>query len=167
VAILWGAVAGLAAAGAVAAVVAAGCVDVNGGAVEIEWLVRSSDGRAIGSCGCADPAIARVRFSIVSLAGGADWCDTHAGVCTFSCERQTGATPFAVTPGRYALSIVPLDAQGQDLRVATTERTRVAVVPAPILRDVSFGQPTHLPALLISARCADRCSGSNPQSACK
>lgn len=148
------------------AALVSGCVQVDGGAVEIDWLVRSNDGRAIASCACADPAIARVRFAIVPEGGGADWCDGREA-CVFSCGRQGGATPFMVPPGRYALSIVPLDADGQDLTVATEQRPNVAVVPAPILRDVSFGQPTHLPALLINAGCADRCSGANPKTACK
>jgi hypothetical protein len=151
--------------GGVVAVIA-GCVQVDGGAVEIDWLVRARDGRAIASCGCADPAIQQVRFSLVPQTGGADWCEGRAA-CTFSCERQTGATPFAVPPGRYALSIVPLDAHGQDLRIATTERPSVVTVPAPILRDVSYGQPTHLPALLINAGCAERCSGADVTRACQ
>ncbi len=161
VAILSGAVAV-----AAAAAVSEGCVQVEGGAVEIDWLVRSTDGRAIGSCACADPAIARVRFAVVPQSGGADWCEGREA-CTFSCDRQTGATSFAVPPGRYALSIIPIDASGQDLRVATDGRANIVMVPAPILRDIRFGQPTHLPALLMTASCADRCSGANPKTACK
>ena len=44
---------------------AGGCVDIDGGAIEANWVLRTRDGRAIEGCGCADPPIARVRFFVM------------------------------------------------------------------------------------------------------
>src|SRR5687768_16517711 len=84
------------------------CVDINGGAIEASWVLRTSDGRAISDCTCADPAIASVRFVALRVVGdgsvGDDACATHPG-CVFSCHSQRGATPFDIPPGRYAISL--------------------------------------------------------------
>ena len=44
------------------ACLAAACVQIDGGAVEISWVIRSEAGNAITDCGCADPEIAQVRL---------------------------------------------------------------------------------------------------------
>src|SRR5437016_2283904 len=81
-----------------------GCVRIDGGAVEVSWVVRSTDGRAITDCSCADPPIAKVRINLLGVNGDIDGtqpCEAPANraACEFPCQRQTGATPFNIKPG--------------------------------------------------------------------
>src|SRR5262245_44874339 len=81
----------------------AGCVDVNGGSVELAWELFSPSGSAC--CPNADPCRAagaeRVR---VHLHPGA--CDvTEIPVHTFSCKSTQGATQFDIPPGFYCIEI--------------------------------------------------------------
>ncbi len=130
------------------------CVSMDGGAVEASWVLRN-DGMAIGSCNCADPAISEMRVAVV----GEDGQDRCAGrkTCTFSCGRQSGTTAFDIAPGRYAISLHPLDTSGNDLSVAAPGRATIGILP-PITRDVVFGQITQVEAFEIKAGCAKTCS---------
>jgi hypothetical protein len=137
---------------------AVSCVSIDGGAVEASWVVRTDDGRAITDCQCSDPRIASVRFELEGASAavkGARPCDGRSS-CEFSCQRQTGATPFDIPPGFYLISLVPVDAAGQDL-TALAPGSRVQT-PAPILREVVQGQPTQLDALALVGKCASSCS---------
>lgn len=141
---------------------------IDGGAVEASWVVRTPDGRAIGSCECADPAIARVRIVLEGVSAevkGQRPCDGRSA-CEFACQRQTGATPFDIPPGTYAISLTPTDAAGQDLLEAAAGRNPVRA-PAPILREVVRGQPTQLETHLLVAPCAQACSGDSQGKACR
>ncbi|HEY0709344.1 MAG TPA: hypothetical protein VGG33_21220 [Polyangia bacterium] len=147
---------------------AAGCVNVDGGAIEASWVLRTHDGRAIEGCGCADPAIARVRFAITPSVTegsppGSDLCAGRAD-CEFACPNQRGATPFFVPAGRYAINIVVLGPDG--LPVGVGGGPGAVRVPAPILRDVVYGQATQLEAIAIEAGCAATCGGDVPTRAC-
>jgi hypothetical protein len=143
-----------------------GCVRIDGGAVEVSWVVRSSDGRAITDCNCSDPPIAAVRLNLVGVGGGADFEGTMpcAGQaqCRFACQRQTGATPFDIKetqPGEmYEISVIAVGADGADLPEVIT--------PAPILRSVVRGQPTELEAFLLETQCAAECEGMNRSGVC-
>ena len=137
---------------------AVSCVSIDGGAVEASWVVRTEDGRAITDCQCSDPQIANVRFELVGALGaveGALPCQGRSS-CQFSCQRHTGATPFDIPPGFYLISLVPVDAAGQDLTMLAAG-SRVQT-PAPILREVVQGQPTQLDALALVGKCASSCS---------
>jgi hypothetical protein len=141
---------------------AAACVKVDGGAVEVSWVLQTFDGRSISDCSCADPEVSRVRL-VVARAGtddsiGADACAGLAS-CEFACRRGTGATHFDIPPGRYAISLAPIGADGQPLAAGLSGTSGVAV-PAPILRTVVFGQPTELDALSIQTSCAAVCGGA-------
>jgi len=142
------------------AAAAVSCVSIDGGAVEANWVVRTDDGRAITDCACSDPQIASVRLRLVGAWG--DVKDTtpcqDRTSCQFSCQRHTGATPFDIPPGFYLISLVPVDATGQDL-TALAPPLHVQT-PAPVLREVVKGQPTQLDALAIVGRCAPSCSGN-------
>lgn len=152
-----------------------GCVDIDGGAIEASWVLRTHDGRAIEGCDCADPAIARVRFSVMrSLADPGnqgnqppatptDFCAGRAD-CEFSCARQRGATPFFLPAGQYAVSLALLGPDG--VALASGVGPGAARVPAPILRDVVYGQPTQLEAVAIETGCAETCGGDRPTRAC-
>ena len=145
---------------AASALVASSCIDVDGGAVEASWVLRTDQGFAISGCGCSDPKIDRVRFEVVAIdaagAAGADVC-AGRGDCVFACTRGTGATDFAIPPGRYGVAIVPLDADGQDLRMPGPGEKSVRT-PERILRDVVAGQVTQIDALAIIATELLSCS---------
>src|SRR5688572_22363371 len=70
-------------------VLVAGCVEVDGGAIEASWVLRTADGRAISGCGCANPEIARVRFVVRTVGDdnipGEDVCAGQPG-CEFPCR---------------------------------------------------------------------------------
>jgi hypothetical protein len=148
---------------AVAASGLGGCVQIDGGAVEVSWVVHA-DGRAITDCSCADPAIASVRIQMVGQGGSIQGLMPCAGraQCVFGCQRQTGATPFDIPETRggeqYAISLVAVDAHGADLPEVKA--------PAPILRSVVRGQPTEVEAFLLEAGCSSECEGMNKTDVC-
>ena len=152
----------------VAALGAISCVDIDGGAIEVSWVLRTDDGRAVGSCDCADPALGWVRLVVTPMDAqgptGSDICAERMD-CAFPCGAQRGATPFFVAPGRYALSVAPVDVMGRVLAQGGTPEGKVRV-PAPILRDVVFGQPTQLDAIAIQAGCAAACNENPTANVC-
>jgi hypothetical protein len=111
----------------------AGCVDVNGGAVELRWEIRRSEGEGFS---CAQAQVARVRLVAAPIGGGTaftqDW----------SCNDYGGTTAFDIPPGRYALSIAPVC--GSDAGAPPAAR-----VPDPITRDITNGNVAELNTLLI------------------
>ncbi len=145
------------------------CVAEDGGAVEANWVIRTGDGRAINDCDCADPEVRRVRFTLVGESPeaikGTRPCDGAKG-CEFACQRHAATTAFDVPVGRYAISLTPLGAAGQDL-TASPDGGAGVQVPAGILRDVVFGQVSQLSAILIVANCAAACGGANETAVCK
>jgi hypothetical protein len=141
------------------AAAAVSCVSIDGGAVEASWVVIALDGHAIAHCSCSDPQIDSVRMKLVgaspAVMGSRPCLDRPS--CQFSCERRTGATPFDIPPGDYLMSLIPVDAAGQDLAATGAEGTRVDT-PAPVLREVVRGQPTQLDAFALMAGCAPSCA---------
>ena len=148
----------------------AGCVRIDGGAVELSWDLHTPDGRAISDCGCTEPApsksLATVRLHLTLLKAGDTVPDpTHCeggAQYQFACQRHSGATPFEVPETkpdeRYRVCVDTLDKDG-------TVLTGV-VAPAPVLRSVVRGQPTDMGALLLVTDCASTCSGVNGQGVC-
>ena len=145
-------------------VLAGGCVQISGGAVEVSWVVHAN-GRAITDCSCADPQIAKVRINLVGQGGALHGTMPCAGQakCEFACQRQTGATPFDIpeTTGdeMYAVSVVAVGTDGQDLPQVQA--------PAPILYSVVRGQPTEVEAFLLNAGCSTACNGMNNSGVCE
>jgi hypothetical protein len=148
---------------------AAGCVAVDGGSVEATWDLHTPDGRRIANCNCSCPRIAKVRFSVVPAAGGTDLCAGRAA-CQFSCGAGQGGTPFDIPPGDYALSLIPVGEDGQDLVGPIPQEGGVTCSAqsgvAPILRSVRKGQPTQLNTVLIKAECSANCGGTDTTKAC-
>jgi hypothetical protein len=146
-----------------AAAAAPGCVEIDGGAVEVPWAIFAPDGRAITDCACAedptrDPplAVERMRLELVSEDGSRRPCDGRSS-CTFACSRKIGATPFVIEPGRYNMSLTPLGAGDTPLMLEAT---------TPVLRDVVRGQPTELEAWMFTAGCSARCRGASATEPC-
>jgi hypothetical protein len=133
----------------------AACTKIDGGAVEISWVIRSRSGSAITDCGCASPPIAKVRLRLVGVGGAIDGATPCAGQaqCDFPCGRQTGATAFDIQetrgPERYEVSVVALGEDGSELADVMT--------PAPILREVATGQPTEVASMQLVADCRVEC----------
>src|SRR5262245_33248281 len=127
------------------------CVKIDGGAVEISWVVRSAEGQAITDCSCANPVIEHVRLKLRGIGGdieGATPCDGRAQ-CEFPCQRQTGSTPFDIKETQagemYEISVVAIGTAEEPLDGVMT--------PAPILRTVVRGQATEVEAFLLVAQC--------------
>jgi hypothetical protein len=141
---------------------ASACVEIDGGAVEVSWVVRTPSGAGITDFGCADPAIATVRLVLRGVGGTIDGATPCAGraQCDFPCQRQTGATPFDIRETlageRYEVSVVAV-ANGVELPQVTS--------PAPILREVVRAQPTQVEAFQLVAACAAGC-GMNSSGVC-
>jgi hypothetical protein len=142
---------------------ATGCVQINGGAVEVSWEVHAN-GRAITDCSCAAPEISKVRIDLVGKGGsiaGTTPCADRAQ-CEFSCQRKTGATPFDIPetkPGEsYLVSVVAVGPDGVDLPRS--------IAPAPVERTVSRGQPTEVEAFLLEVGCDQSCGGMNSSGVC-
>jgi hypothetical protein len=136
------------------------CVKINGGAVEISWVVISPSGGVITDCGCADPAIAKVRLVLVGMGGAIDGATPCAGQaqCDFPCQNQTGATQFDIPPTgpgeMYEVSVVAVDGNGAEVPQGKI------MTPAPLLLSVVEGQPTETDAFTLVAPCAPTCSGN-------
>jgi hypothetical protein len=139
------------------------CVKINGGAVEISWVVISPSGGGITDCSCADPAIAKVRLVLVGVGGTVEGATPCAGQaqCDFPCQNQTGATQFDIPPTgpgeSYNVSVVAVGVDGAE--IPQTE-IMTPTTPAPILRQVTNGQPTEVEAFTLVAPCAPACSGN-------
>jgi hypothetical protein len=136
------------------ATVALACVDVQGGAVEFYWTIRTTDG---GSCTCQNAGI-----SAIHLVGTR--CDTVTpeGVClgpagttadagpaptapefgVWNCEASRGTTLFNIDEGRWSFRIQVTTPNGLDAD---------AVLPPPIVRDVVSGEVAMLDALQITS----------------
>ena len=142
---------------------AGSCVQIDGGAVEVSWVVHAN-GRAITDCTCSDPEIASVRIDIVGNGGAIQGTKPCAGQpkCVFSCSRQTGATPFNIpethSDETYLIQLVAVDKNGHDLPIRAPL--------APISQTVVRGQPTELEAVTLDSGCAVECETLNKTGVC-
>ena len=126
----------------------AGCVAVNGGAVEAGWDLRFPDGRRTDDNGdpvsCDKSGMDRMVLSLRSMAGGGYPClgQQH---CQFPCSSQgVGTTDFEIPVGEYAISLQVVDRQGKAL-----ESGDGVITPGPVVRQVSTGEITNLSVNLI------------------
>jgi hypothetical protein len=144
---------------------ALGCVSIDGGAVEASWVVVTHDGRGISKCGCTCPPIAKIRLQLLPTAGGADPCAGRAS-CMFSCNLQSGATHFDIPPGNYAISLVPVGEDGNDITNGEAGTCSAGPGADPEVRDVIKGRVTGLDAMNVLADCAADCGGSDNNRLC-
>jgi hypothetical protein len=112
-----------------------GCVDVNGGAVELSWSIFTVGGDAT-TC-----EVSRIdHVTLVYTNTDADAGGSGQFARSFPCSDGKGATSFTIPRGRYAIEIQPKCADESD--ADTT-------VPSPIVRDIVDGEVAQLNALLI------------------
>lgn len=145
---------------------ALGCVSIDGGAVEASWVVVTHDGRGISDCACTCPAIARIRLKLEPTGGGADPCAGQDS-CQFGCDRRSGATRFDIPPGTYAISLVPVGSDGNDLVSGEAGACRAGPGASPVVRDVVKGKVTGLDAMIVLADCAPECGGGDNTKVCR
>lgn len=130
-----------------------GCLEIDGAAAEVAWVLRDSrqraakcDGEALRTLGQTISKI-RLRIQPVDSTGGLgeDLCEAGAVKgCEFSCRSLGGTTPFSIPVGEgadsadYFFSLAPLTADG------TAIGPDVVAVPPPIRRTVRKGDLTDL-----------------------
>lgn len=120
------------------------CVEVDGGAVELSWTLRTFEGEPIATC--ADAKIGKIRVNWApSSANGADQEPDAVGFEEFACPANRGVTHFAVGQGPQLLWIEPICEDGSPAVESTYE------VPPPILRYVQNGEVVTLDSLLVVA----------------
>jgi len=126
------------------------CVDVEGGAVELSWSLRTPDGDPNN---CLDARIGKVRLCWAPAG------DIAVRVCegsrTFACTEEHGFSRFEIDPGETAFWIEPLCESTSVVPDPSTYE-----VPPPLLRMVSAGQVVTLNALLIVATGAECGAGA-------
>jgi hypothetical protein len=141
------------------------CVAIDGGAVEVSWVVVTHDGRGISDCGCTCPPIAKMRLQLVPVGGGADPCAGRDS-CAFGCDLKSGATRFDIPPGTYAISLVPVGADGNDITSGEAGTCSAGPGADPEVRVVQKGRVTGLDAKLVMADCAPECGGADDTRVC-
>lgn len=115
-----------------------GCADVNGGAVELSWKLRSLTGATTTFLDCTitlEPTDQVVEVAKIQL----DWdVEGELGVRTFDCEDDQGATQFEVPEGIALLRVTPICAND----ILPLPRTYNA--PPPVQRNVIVGDTVSL-----------------------
>jgi hypothetical protein len=139
----------------------AGCVEVNGGAVEAGWDLRiPKNGQRIGCLGDSSIQGAVQRLGLARLlmelkleptTEGSNPCDGDAR-CSFECNTRAdqvlfGLTPFFIPEGEYAFSTraVGIDDAGTRRELTAAD----LVTPMPVVRKVVEGEVTDLDVNLI------------------
>ena len=132
----------------VQAVTSVACVEVNGGAVELSWSVRTFDGERVeDSCDDDKHDVhlegIRLAWKAVSSGGGETGMEPD-GWAEFPCADRRGITDFTVPGGEHLLWIVPVCSDD-------APSTGNYQVPPPIVRTIREGTVTTLDALLVVA----------------
>lgn len=127
-----------------------GCLKLDGGAVEVSWVIRDTDQRA-RTCKEADIAHVRVQVLRENDDGGLDdLCRSgEVGRCTFECETGNGTTPFRIPAGWYFFALEVRNSDGQRKPLSEVQ------VPAPTLRRVLRGQVVDLGVWQVVVTAAD------------
>ena len=121
-----------------------GCANVDGGAVELSWKLRSASGATTDFLQCGDvPGIAQIQL---------DWeVGPASSAQSWSCGLGHGVTGFDLPQGQALLSVKPVCRGG-----ATA--TNGYIAPAPELRQVNVGATVSLGAveLVLQVTSCDR-----------
>jgi hypothetical protein len=84
----------------------------------------------------------------------------------FACNLQSGATRFDILPGNYAISLVPVGEDGNDITNGEAGTCRAGPGADPEVRDVAKGRVTGLDVMEVLADCAADCGGSDNTRVC-
>lgn len=139
------------------------CLQIDGGAVEVAWVVRLSD-QTKGDCN--DPSLSepidRLRLVIKNAHDPTvDLCETgEISGCEFDCELGSGVTPFNIPEGSYLLGLQPLSADGSPIP------TDEVVVPPLVERDITTGDLADLGLWQVVILVADGTSTSGTEKGC-
>ena len=123
----------------------AGCIEIEGGAAEVAWSLRSFEGEAVEAC--ADARIQDVRLCWEAVGDGS--VSAGGGACRagerreFPCEESSGVTGFQLDPGSTAFWIEPICTDEDPAAEGTYQ------VPPPIVRTVERGEIVSLNSLLL------------------
>ena len=126
--------------GTIAACLSSGCIEIEGGAAELSWSLRTFEG---GRVGCADAQVDHVRLCWEPITDGSVGGETCRSGRSFMCADASGVTGFDLAPGPTAFWIEPICADGQPADAGTYQ------VPPPIVRSVEEGQIVSLNSLLM------------------
>jgi len=135
------------------------CIEIDGGAAELSWSLRSQEGASIETC--ADVRVQLVRLCWEPLAdgvvlGGGGECRSSQSR-DFPCGESSGITAFNLDPGSTAFWVEPVCIDGESADAGTYQ------VPPPIVRNVEEGQIVSLNSLLLVVNPAD---GECPPAGC-
>jgi hypothetical protein len=123
----------------------ASCADVSGGAVELSWLLRPSNGDesvcSDQSC-CQTSRVAQMRLNW-SVAG-------NPGSDAWRCDDNRAVTKFEIPPGDATLWVAPECACGP-----ATPDTYEA--PAPVVRTLVVGEVVSLNAVVVQVQVSSIC----------
>ena len=128
------------------------CVDINGGASELTWSLRTFEGERQRDS-CSKAKISKVRLCWNEVTNANTGC-RPGKFREFDCEAETGVTLFEIEPGPTRFRIEPLCADGQVAAENTYQ------VPPEIVRTVTEGEVVTLDALLIVVTDPDTCTGA-------
>ncbi len=142
---------------ALALVLSTGCVEIDGGAVEVSWSLRTVAGDPLGDdCQYQDDTspVATIRLLWRPYDGTnlpVDLIPRNSDERrSFPCRDSRGVTGFEIPPGEHAFWVEPRCDNGRRPRAIDYE------VPPPIVRDVRTGLVITLDAMLITL---DDCEG--------
>jgi len=121
----------------------ASCTNVSGGAVELSWLLRPSNGDETlcseQSC-CETSRVDQIRlhWDVGGTTGSDAW----------ACMDNRAVTGFVLPPGEASLWVVPECAGG----AASTDTYEA---PAPVVRTLVDGEVVSLNAVVVQVQVAD------------
>ena len=134
-----------------AGALAAGCVEVSGGAVELDWVVVSQhDGTVLRFCECAPPSTQRVA-SLGLILESRDPQVADPAAHWFACSDGRGTTSFTIPSGDYDLTLRPTAADGTDLGLRRPPRAFPS--PSVLVRRIVHGQVASLDVWTIRLDC--------------
>lgn len=116
------------------------CIEIDGGAVELSWSLRSFDGDRVDSCAKARIDEVRVCWEEVESGSSTGICE---GSQSFPCGEENGVSGFSIAPGQTAFWIEPICVDGSPADPGSYQ------VPPPIVRTVDDGKIVTLNSLLI------------------
>lgn len=129
---------------AAAGLTSSGCTKIEGGAVEVAWVLRRSNNTAADCDDSRLPSeyhIDRIRLRVVPEDDpGMDLCASvnPLSTCEFNCEDGVGASAFDIPDGVYYFDLVPITADGSVIP------SSVVAVPAPLRRTIREGDISDL-----------------------